>query len=596
MSALFSSLKFILSQHDLRTIYVMSLLLVCVSALEVFGLILISFLIVNLGSMDSSFFEIGFIEYLVSTFSLTRSFSQILFPILIVLYAITSSVIIFYTLKYVTVKSQVIGSTIKLNLTRIFLYFEWSQFLESKNSENLSRILNDGSELGTLINFLLHLFSRLILAIMIITLLGIFNPLLTILISLILSATYIFIFYYFKSSVSLLSYEAAAAKDKTVNIISNLFGSMKEIIVYGNQQKVLLSFNETNMKHAQAMGENYFLAQVPRFLIDSLLIILLVMIAVIVNSMSLNSNEFFTTFAIFGIASLKLLPAFQNIFNLSHEINMRLPHLFNARIIFEKEKSTSDPYAGNLSSAEKIQKIQFENISFSYLNASRPAINSINLSINNGENIAIIGPSGSGKSTVIDLLLGLLEPDSGTIYVNNKNINNINKQQYRSNYSYVPQKVYLIEDTLRENILFGSDERPDSDFEISKILDLVSISPILNQLPEGIDTVISDNIISFSGGQKQCIGVGRAFYKKADILILDEATNAMDIDLEKKILNNIPKANFTTNIFITHKPNLLKIVDKIIIFDQGSISDIGTYEELLKRNIFLQQMLSEANS
>ena len=595
MKSLFSSFNIILAAKDLRRIYAMSFLLVCVSALEVIGLVLIAFLIVNLGSMDSSILELTLISDLTSSLNIPENFSHIIFPALIVIYALTSSIIVFYTLKHVTISSQIIGSSIKLNLTRIFLYFNWSEVLESQNSKNFSRILNDGTELGTLINFLLHLFSRLILAIMIIVLLGFFNPLLTILISFILSATYIFIFYYFKSAVGILSNQTSSAKDKAVNIISNLFGAMKEIIVYGNQQKVLSSFDDINLKHARSVGENYFLAQVPRYLIDSLLIILLVMIAVIVNQLSINSNEFFTTFAVFGIAALKLLPAFQNIYNFSHEINMRLPYLSNAVTIFNKDKIFIESNAIEIK-VPKIEIVQFENVSFAYANALRPSIDNINFSIEHGQDIAIIGPSGSGKSTLIDLLLGLLEPESGNILVNNNNINTIDMKQYRSRYSYVPQQAYLIEDTLKENILFGSDDLHDSEANISLILDIVEISPILSQLPKGINTIISDSTIALSGGQRQCIGLARAFYRKGDILILDESTNAMDRDLEKKILQNIPQSNFETKIFITHKINLLKGMDKIIIMDKGSIIETGTYYDLLKRSHFLQQMIAETNS
>jgi len=595
MKSLFLSLNTILEAKDLYRIYIMSFLLVLVSALEVVGLVLISFLIVNLGNMDSSLLEMGFISKLNASLKISEDFSQIIFPVMIIIYAIISSIIVFHILKYVTIASQIIGSSIKFNLTRIFLYFNYREVLESQNSENFSRILNDGSELGYLINFILHLFSRLTLAIMIIVLLGFFNPLLTILISLILGFTYIFIFYYFKSTVVVLSHRMSNAKDKTVNIISNLFGAMKEIIVYGNQQKVLSSFDEINLEHARAMGENYFLAQVPRYLIDSLLIILLVLIAVIVNQLSLNSNEFFTTFAVFGIASLKLLPAFQNIFNFSHEINMRLPYLSNAVTIFAKDKAFIEE-SSIKNKVDEIESVKFESVSFAYANALRPSINKINFVIEHGQNIAIIGPSGSGKSTLIDILLGLLEPDSGSILVNNNPLNDIDKHSYRSHYSYVSQKSYLIEDTLKENILFGSNERDDSEAEIAKILDLVEISPILNQLPNGIDTIISDSTIAFSGGQRQCIGLARALYRKGKILVLDESTNAMDVDLEKKILQNIPQSSFETKIFITHKINILRDVDKIIIMEKGSIIDIGTYDELMQRSEFLKQMLEDTSA
>jgi ABC-type multidrug transport system fused ATPase/permease subunit len=274
---------------------------------------------------------------------------------------------------------------------------------------------------------------------------------------------------------------------------------------------------------------------------------------------------------------------------------MRLPYLSNVVTIFATDKAFSEE-SSIKNKVDKIESVKFESVSFAYANALKPSINQINFMIEHGQNIAIIGPSGSGKSTLIDLLLGLLEPDSGSILVNNNSLNDIDKQSYRAHYSYVPQKSYLIEDTLKENILFGSDERHDSEAEIAKILDLAEISPILNQLPNGIDTIISDSTIPFSGGQRQCIGLARALYRKGEILVLDESTNAMDIDLEKKILQSIPQSNFETKIFITHKINILRDVDKIIIMEKGSMIDSGNYDELLQRSQFLQKMLADANA
>ena len=514
--------------------------------------------------------------------------------LVIISYAIISSILIFYTLKHVTIASQVIGSKIKLNLIKKFLAFEWSSVLNTSNSENISRIINDGNELGTLINFLLHLFCKLVIAIMIVSMLAVYNLILTLFISLALISTYLIIFFYFRPLVDELSKKASSAKDKTVQIISNLFGSIKEIIIYGNQKDILDSFITVNEQHAYAMGENYFLAQAPRTLIDTMLIILLASASILINSMSLNSIEFFTSFAVFGIAALKLLPAFQNIFNFTHEINMRMPYLTNTVKIFSDDGLHVSPSKSHLKVINNIEKIEFKNVTFRYQNSHQDALININLSIQKGEKIAIIGPSGAGKSTLIDILLGLLNPNSGSININDINLEEINKDNYRSLFSYVPQKLYLLEDSLKRNILFGMDPQSKS-IDLDEAIEMSQITKLINSLPNGLETLIADGNANFSGGQKQCVGIARALIRKRNMLILDESTNAMDADLEDIIFANIKKSTFKTVVLITHKPRLLRQVDKIIVMKDRSIELVGTFDELLEQNAFVQQMSQSSN-
>tara|TARA_B100000900_G_C20596978_1_gene723836 strand:- start:2155 stop:3942 length:1788 start_codon:yes stop_codon:yes gene_type:complete len=595
MIGFFQSLKIVLSNNDLSKIYFLSIAMIFVAAAEVFGLILLSFLIVNINSLDSALVSFEIFNSLLGDFDLLDEKLYLIVALVIISYAIISSIVIFYTLKHVTIASQVIGSKIKLNLIQKFLKFDWSSVLNTRNSENISRIINDGNELGTLINFLLHLFCKLVIAVMIVSMLAIYNLLLTIFISLTLISTYLIIFYYFRPLVDDLSKKASTAKDKTVQIISNLFGSMKEIIIYGNQKDILDSFVTVNDQHAHAMGENYFLAQAPRTLIDTMLIILLASASVLINSMSLNSIEFFTSFAIFGVAALKLLPAFQNIFNFTHEINMRMPYLKNTVKIF----SDAGPHVNSSKKALKvinnIEKIECQNVTFRYQNSQQDALKNINLSIQKGENIAIIGPSGAGKSTLIDIMLGLLNPNSGSVNINDINLEEINKENYRSLFSYVPQKLYLLEDSLKRNILFGMDPKCKS-IDLDEAVEMSQITDLVNSLPNGLETLITDGNASFSGGQKQCVGIARAFIRKRNMLILDESTNAMDADLEDIIFTNIKKSTFKTVILITHKPRLLRQADKIIVMKDRSIESIGTFDELLEKNAFVQQMSQRANT
>jgi len=568
--------------------------MIAMAAVEVFGLILLSFLIVNINSLDETLSTFAILNPFLKNYNFLNENLYLISALVIISYAIISSVMVFYALKYVTISSQVIGSKIKLNLLKTFVEYEWSSVLNSKNSENISRIVNDGNELGTLINFLLHLLCKLVIAIMIISMLAVYNPFLTIFISLTLTSTYLIIFFYFRPHVDNLSKKASLAKDKTVQIISNLFGSMKEIIVYGNQKDTLDSFILVNNQHAHALGEMYFLAQAPRTLIDSMLIILLAIASILISSMSLNSIEFFASFAVFGIAALKLLPAFQNIFNFTHEINMRMPYLENTVKIFANAKYHSIESKSELRKIDDVEEIVCSNITFRYENSHQDAVNNINLSIQKGEKIAIIGPSGAGKSTLIDILLGLLNPNSGSISINNINFEDIDKDNYRSLFSYVPQKLYLLEDTLKRNILFGMGSMSKS-INLDEAVKMSQITELVNSLPNGLETLIADGNASFSGGQKQCIGIARAFIRKRNMLILDESTNAMDADLEDSIFTNIEKSTFKTLILITHKPRLLKKVDKIIVMKDRSIESIGTFDELLEKNAFIQQMSQSSN-
>lgn len=385
MISFFKSLKIVLSKNDLTKIYFLSLIMTLVAAAEVFGLILLSFLIININNLDTSLLSFEIFNSLIQKYDFLNENLYQVVALVIIFYAAIISILIFYTLKYVTIAGQVIGSKIKLNLIHKFLEFEWSSLINMRNSENMSRIINDGNELGTLINFLLHLFCKLVIAIMIVGMLAAYNLLLTIFISLTLISTYLIIFFYFRPLVDDLSNKASSAKDKTVQIISNLFGSMKEIIIYGNQRDIINSFITVNDQHAYAMGENYFLAQAPRTLIDTMLIILLASASILINSMSLNAIEFFSSFAVFGIAALKLLPALQNIFNFTHEINMRMPYLTNTVNIFSDDGLHDLPLNGMLKEIDDIKKIECKDVTFRYQNSHQDALKEINLSINKGE-------------------------------------------------------------------------------------------------------------------------------------------------------------------------------------------------------------------
>jgi HlyD family secretion protein len=443
-----------------------------------------------------------------------------------------------------------------------------------------------------MINFFMNLFNKFVLALIITIALFIFNPKLTLVITLALSSAYLLIFSAFKSQTKKNSLQITKYMDITMGIISNVFGSFKEIIFYNNQKKVISNFKQVDSNLATLKGINMSLSYMPRFYIDAALLIMLIIASIFVSSNGISASSFFATLSVYGLAALKLLPAFQNIFYFSYEIFSRIPHLNNVTALLAKDHENTF-----LTSSEKLlslkNEISFNNISFAYEKGNKNSvIENISLTMLKGQKIAIIGPTGSGKSTFLDLLLGMIEPDSGKITIDDEILSKENLHSYRRNFSYVPQKIFFLEDTLQQNIVFGSSEKLDNE-RLQQAITNASLKELVDQLPYGLDTDISDSNQMVSGGQKQCIGIARAIYRGGDILILDEATSAMDQDLEKKIYSAVFNSKFQTFISVTHKSSLLNQFDKIFVFNNGRIEAIGSYEELQKTSSFFNFMTKQ---
>jgi len=589
---LIKSLKSVLSKSDFNKLLFMSLSLTLVALIEVGGLAAIAFLVLNLENLSDALLDVEFVALLLNLLKLSEDTVLFLFAGLIISYSLLTIVISTISIRRMSIFSGLMGAKIKTSLLKHFLSLGWLDFLKSNSSKNMSRIINDGDIVADMISFIMNLFNKLILALIITTALFIFNPLITLGLTLILSTAYLLIFSAFKSQTKKNSLQITKYTDIALEIITNVFGSFKEIIFYNNQKKAISNFEQVDSNLATLKGINMSLAYMPRFYIDAALLMILIMAAIFVSYYGISASSFFATLSVYGLAALKLLPAFQNIFYFSYEIFARLPHLNNVTALLAQD-------AGNNllhSPGDPLQfknEISFKNISFAYKKDQKNAlIEKIDLTMRRGQKIAIVGPTGSGKSTFLDLLLGMIEPDSGEITMDQETLSKKNLHSYRRNFSYVPQKIFFIEDTLQENIVFGSKQELDID-KLDRVILNASLQELIDDLPNGLQTNISDSNQMVSGGQKQCIGIARALYRGGDILILDEATSGMDQALEKKIYEAAFNSQFQTFISVTHKSSLLDKFDKIFVFNDGCIEAIGSYEELKKTSNFFNSMLNQ---
>ncbi|MCX7749029.1 MAG: ABC transporter ATP-binding protein/permease [Clostridia bacterium] len=305
-------------------------------------------------------------------------------------------------------------------------------------------------------------------------------------------------------------------------------------------------------------------------------------------------NGSFTLGGLFAFInySMHVTSPISSILNIVYNFSGILPSAKRLFGFFDTECEEDSKNQNNLPIAEGFKgNITFQDISFSYTTGEQ-VLKSLSFELKHGEKAAILGTNGSGKSTVINLLLRFYKPESGKILFNGIDIQDMNLKEYRSYISVVSQELYLFNTTVRENISLFSRMTDD---EIHKAAIESGAHEFISSMPDGYYSVTGNNGANISGGQRQKIAVARALARKSGLLIMDEATSNYDMESEMLLHDMIKnKLEERTVILITHKPEILKHLDKIILIDNGSIVDIGTHEDLYHRNKLYKDMFNKA--
>jgi len=236
--------------------------------------------------------------------------------------------------------------------------------------------------------------------------------------------------------------------------------------------------------------------------------------------------------------------------------------------------------------------VLFDKVSFSYPNTQEQAIENINITVEGGTTVALVGHSGAGKSTIMNLLPRFYDPRQGQIFIDEQNIRKIKLSSLRKNISMVSQDIILFDDTVQANIAYANMNA--SEKQIMEACDLAAATEFIDKLPKKFKTIIGENGIKLSGGQKQRVSIARAFLKNSPIILLDEATSSLDAESEEKVQNAV--VNLTKNkttLVIAHRLSTIIRADKIIVINQGKISDIGTHKELLENSIIYKNLYSK---
>lgn len=394
------------------------------------------------------------------------------------------------------------------------------------------------------------------------------------------------------------SFSTRESADKTMLSISQIFTGIKDIKINSNNLYFRDYFNKTIHNAAHAFVWLRFWGKLYPSVFILIVQVSLVLIAIFLWASGLTTSQIAVFLALSMMISSRVIPAINRIMgSIGNLINI---HPFVQGIInFEKSlinARKSVPLVKNTKknlSFKNWNSIQFADINFNYEKSNKKILKNLNFNIDRGKIYGIVGESGSGKTTIIDLLMGLLFTKAGKIKIDKVNLNASNFSSWRHEVGYVPQFPYLIDGSLKENIAFSLDHKFINKKIVRECIEKTSLNDLVSSLELGEDAQIGERGVKLSGGQKQRIIIARALYKNPSLLILDEATNALDSINEEKIINLIKslKPNITT-IMITHKTSNLKKADKIFMLENGKIEKFGTFEYLVKNSVEFRKLTS----
>jgi ATP-binding cassette, subfamily B, bacterial PglK len=488
---------------------------------------------------------------------------------------------------YVQVRfAQMREYSIGKRLVEGYLHQPYSWFL-SRNSADLGKaILSEVQQLiSNGISPSLELIAKGTVTIAIIILLIIADPKLTLIVGLSLASSYGMIFYILRKYLNQIGKKRLINNQLRFKSVSEAFGAAKEIKVGGLEQIYVNLFSNSAQNYARTQASVRIVAQLPRFILEAIAFggVLLLILYLMNNSGSFNNALPIVSLYIF--AGYRLLPALQTIYSSLTQITFVGPSLDKIYNDIKNIKPFNENQDEDVLDLNK--KIILKDIHYNYPNSSKTVLKDINLSIPSKSTVGVIGTTGSGKTTLVDIILGLLDPQKGSLEIDGKIITKQNLRSWQRSIGYVPQHIYLTDDTVEANIAFGESFENIKKDLVEKAAKVASLHEfVVNELPKKYQTIIGERGIRLSGGQRQRIGIARALYHNPKVLILDEATSALDNDTEKAVMesiNNLSKK--MTIILIAHRLNTVKICDYIIKLDQGQIASVGKYNDIVNKKI-----------
>ncbi|MCJ8009134.1 ABC transporter ATP-binding protein [Lederbergia wuyishanensis] len=454
-----------------------------------------------------------------------------------------------------------------------------------RNSADLLRNVN--SEVSKVFQGIIlsgfQLFTEILVIICISILLLMTAPLATLTASILLGGSVFLFFKIFRKKISQLGIEQQKVNGTMIKWVNQGLGASKEVKVAGKENFFVKAYT----KHSQVRANNSryikMLENVPRLFIETLLVSVVLITMLMIILQDTNTSQLISTMALFSMAAFRLMPSINRVVGMITTIRYSQPaltviyeDLFNNRDKTGKITNVKEDEIFLVNKGERIfnNSIQLTNVSFRYPNQKKYSVKNISLTIPIGKSVAFIGESGAGKTTIVDIILGLFEPEQGRVLVDGKDLSN-QKKLWQKKIGYIPQSIFLSDDSIKGNIAFGVENDLIDEKEVWRALEQAQLKEFVESLPDKLDTTVGERGVRLSGGQRQRIGIARALYHNPEILFMDEATSALDNDTEKEIMLAIDGLKGEkTLIIIAHRLSTIENCDIVYEISNGRLKSI----------------------
>jgi len=457
-----------------------------------------------------------------------------------------------------------------VSLFKEYLYRDYLFHVRNNSAKLKEKITAQTSVFGGALSGLSQIICEGLIIFGLLSFLFLIKPLETLII--LLTGLFLSLFFYLilRSKIYILGKKRVIFQSALIKTMTEGFDAIKDIMIFKSQKEFINNLREDSKNLAKAGYTMSFINRLPKIWFEISLIILLTVLIFIIGEKNEDYGSIIATVGIFLITALRILPSSNKILQAFQQIKFSESTLDSLEQDL-KEKDLKPLKNSNKENEIFFQnKIEFKQVNFNYDGSKINILNHINFQINKNEFIGIIGETGSGKSTLIDLLTGLIKPVSGSIEVDGNSISK-NPNSWIEKIGYVPQNVYLTDDTIEKNISFGYDKDLSNE-EMEKTIKNAQLTKFIASLKNGIKTKVGERAVKISGGERQRIGIARALYRNPDILLFDEATSALDIETENSFfntLNSLKKKK--TIIFITHRRNNLDFFDQVFLIKNNSL-------------------------
>jgi len=438
------------------------------------------------------------------------------------------------------------------------------------------------------------IFSQGAVVIAIFVLLLFIDTLLSLSVCFFLGLFYFGIYKIMSQKLSAIGQSRLDANEGRFTAVIETFAASKEIKIGNHEDVCIKRFSNPAKIYAKQQITAEVISTLPRFMFEAIAFGGLMLVILYLMNNKGNFSNSIPIIILYAFAGYRLMPALQFIYRAVSQIRFAeasLNFLYNDLIKLKKLNSGSKNF--NIIKFEN--DIQLKNIIFKYPNSDNLVLKKLSLKILAKNAVALVGKTGSGKTTIVDLIMGILNPLNGTLEVDGNIIDSNNCKSWQKIIGYVPQQIYLANDTIEANIAFGIDADKINSLEIERSAKIANLHEfVTNQLPEGYKTFVGERGVRLSGGQRQRIGIARALYHNPKVLIMDEATSALDGLTEKAIMQTINELrNDITIIIIAHRLSTVRECDQIYLVDDGKIIAQGNFLELIQKNDIFSSMVSQ---